>query len=100
IPRPHLARHDVAAPGSRDRRRAHPRGSRPRRPRVARHAPAHLAALHRGAASRATLPVPSRRFTEPLLVDGIDVEGNVLWGMTLRLFDDVLPRLLAGEWAV
>ena len=51
-------------------------------------------------ASRATLPFTSRRFTEPLLVDGIDVEGNVLWGMTLRLFDDVLPRLLAGEWAV
>ena len=51
-------------------------------------------------ASRATLPFTSRRFTEPLLVDGIDVEGNVLWGMTLRLFDDVLPRLLAGEWDV
>ena len=51
-------------------------------------------------ASRATLPFTSRRFSEPLLVDGIDVEGNVLWGMTLRLFDDVLPRLLAGEWDV
>jgi hypothetical protein len=22
----------------------------------------------------------------------------VLWGMTLRLLDDVVPRLLAGEW--
>jgi len=51
-------------------------------------------------ASRALLPFTSRRFTEPLLVDGIDVEGNVLWGMTLRLFDEVLPRLLAGEWDV
>jgi hypothetical protein len=51
-------------------------------------------------ASRATLPFTSRRVTETLLVDGMDVEGNVGGGMTLRLFDDVLPRLLAGEWAV
>jgi hypothetical protein len=50
--------------------------------------------------SRATLPFTSIRFQEPLLVDGIDVEGHVLWGMTLRLFDDVLPRLLAGGWDV
>jgi len=50
--------------------------------------------------ARALLPFSSLRFREPLLVDGIDVEGNVLWGMTLRLFDDVLPRLLAGEWDV
>ena len=40
------------------------------------------------------------RFPEPLLVDGIDVEGHVLWGMTLRLLDDAVPRLLAGEWDV
>jgi len=51
-------------------------------------------------AARARLPFTSRRFSEPVLVDGIDVEGNVLWGMTLRLLDDVLPRLLAGEWDV
>jgi 8-oxo-dGTP pyrophosphatase MutT (NUDIX family) len=51
-------------------------------------------------AARATLPFTSRRFTEPLLVDGIDVDGHVLWGMTLRLLDDLLPRLLAGEWDV
>ena len=38
--------------------------------------------------------------SEPLLVEGIDVEGHVLWGMTLRLLDNVVPRLLAGEWAV
>ena len=50
--------------------------------------------------ARATLPFTSRRFTEPLLVDGIDVDGHVLWGMTLRLLDDLLPRLLAGEWEV
>ncbi|HEX6725431.1 MAG TPA: CoA pyrophosphatase [Gaiella sp.] len=51
-------------------------------------------------ASRSTLPFSSLRFPEPLLVDGIDVEGHVLWGMTLRLLDDVLPRLLAGAWDI
>lgn len=51
-------------------------------------------------AARGMLPFSSLRFPEPLLVDGIDVEGHVLWGMTLRLLDDVLPRLLAGEWDV
>ena len=50
--------------------------------------------------ARSKLPFTSRRFSEPLLVDGIDVEGHVLWGMTLRLLDDVVPRLLAGEWGV
>jgi 8-oxo-dGTP pyrophosphatase MutT (NUDIX family) len=50
--------------------------------------------------AREMLPFSSRRFQEPLLVDGIDVEGHVLWGMTLRLLDDALPRLLAGEWDV
>ena len=35
---------------------------------------------------------------EGLLVDGIPVGGRVLWGMTLRLLDDLVPRLLAGEW--
>lgn len=50
--------------------------------------------------ARRTLPFTSIRFQEPLLVDGIDVEGHVLWGMTLRLLDDVLPRLLCGEWDV
>ena len=51
-------------------------------------------------AARSTLPFSSLRFPEPLLVDGIDVEGHVLWGMTLRLLDLVLPRLLAGAWDV
>ena len=26
--------------------------------------------------------------------------GELLWGLTLRLLDSVLPRLLAGEWAI
>jgi 8-oxo-dGTP pyrophosphatase MutT (NUDIX family) len=42
----------------------------------------------------------SARFPDGLLVDGIPVGEHVLWGMTLRLLDDVVPRLLAGEWAV
>jgi len=50
--------------------------------------------------SRAMLSFSSLWFPEPLLVDGIDVEGHVLWGMTLRLLDDVLPRLLDGAWDV
>ena len=48
--------------------------------------------------ARGRLPFTSLRYPEPLLVDGIDVEGHVLWGMTLRLLDDLVPRLLAGEW--
>jgi 8-oxo-dGTP pyrophosphatase MutT (NUDIX family) len=50
--------------------------------------------------ARAMLPFTSRRFPEPLLVDGIDVEGHVLWGMTLRLLDNLIPRLLAREWSI
>jgi 8-oxo-dGTP pyrophosphatase MutT (NUDIX family) len=40
----------------------------------------------------------SARWPEGLLVDGIPVGDRVLWGMTLRLLDDLVPRLLAGEW--
>jgi 8-oxo-dGTP pyrophosphatase MutT (NUDIX family) len=50
--------------------------------------------------SRSTLPFTSVRHPEPLLVEGIDLEGHVLWGMTLRLLDAFLPRLLAGEWTI
>lgn len=49
-------------------------------------------------ASRNSLPFTSLRHPEPLVVEGIDLEGHVLWGMTLRLLDLVVPRLLAGEW--
>ena len=45
-------------------------------------------------------PFTSTYFSTPLEVEGIDVEGHVLWGMTLRLLDDLVPRLLAGEWEV
>jgi len=40
----------------------------------------------------------SALWPEGLLVDGIPVGDRVLWGMTLRLLDDLVPRLLAGEW--
>ena len=40
----------------------------------------------------------SARWPEGLLVDGIPVGERVLWGMTLRVLDDLVPRLLAGEW--
>ena len=40
----------------------------------------------------------STRWPEGLLVDGIPVGDRVLWGMTLRVLDDLVPRLLAGEW--
>lgn len=38
------------------------------------------------------------RWPEGMLVDGIPVGDHVLWGMTLRLLDDLVPRLLGGEW--
>jgi 8-oxo-dGTP pyrophosphatase MutT (NUDIX family) len=49
-------------------------------------------------AARRELLFTSAHFPEGLLVDGIPVGDRVLWGMTLRLLDDVVPRLLAGEW--
>jgi 8-oxo-dGTP pyrophosphatase MutT (NUDIX family) len=40
-------------------------------------------------------------WSEDRLVECVPVEGgHFLWGLTLRLLDPVLPRLLAGEWAV
>lgn len=42
----------------------------------------------------------SAYFPTSLEVEGIDVEGHVLWGMTLRMLDDLVPRLLAGEWTL
>jgi hypothetical protein len=52
---------------------------------------------------------PARRRTELFLSPGwpqprraecVDVDGHLLWGLTLRLLDMVLPRLLAGGWQV
>lgn len=50
--------------------------------------------------ARATLPFTSSHFPDGLMVEGIDVDGHVLWGMTLRLLDQLVPRLLAGEWRI
>ena len=48
--------------------------------------------------ARGLYPFRSEHFWEPIEVEGILVEGLVLWGMTLRLLDQIVPRLLAGEW--
>jgi 8-oxo-dGTP pyrophosphatase MutT (NUDIX family) len=50
------------------------------------------------ARSEAVLSFPS--WPEPQRVECIPLDGHVLWGLTLRLLDAVLPRLLAGEWIV
>lgn len=49
-------------------------------------------------AIRRELLFTSGRWPDGLLVDGIPVGERVLWGMTLRLLDDLVPRILAGEW--
>jgi 8-oxo-dGTP pyrophosphatase MutT (NUDIX family) len=49
--------------------------------------------------ARATLPFASASI-ERMLVEGIEIEGHVLWGMTLRMLDLTVPRILAGEWDV
>jgi 8-oxo-dGTP pyrophosphatase MutT (NUDIX family) len=51
-------------------------------------------------AHRGSHAFSSAYFPSPLEVEGIDVQGHVLWGMTLRLLDRLVPRLLAGEWGV
>jgi 8-oxo-dGTP pyrophosphatase MutT (NUDIX family) len=41
------------------------------------------------------------RWPQPRQVECISLEdGRLLWGLTLRLLDAVVPRLLAGEWTV
>ena len=43
----------------------------------------------------------SPSWPEPRLADSIELEGDhVLWGLTMRLLDAIVPRLLAGEWPV
>ena len=38
---------------------------------------------------------------EDRIVECVEVTGDhLLWGLTLRILDPVLPRLLAGEWAI
>lgn len=51
-------------------------------------------------AVRDRLPFTSAAIPDGMIVDGIDVEGHVLWGLSLRILDDLLPRLVGGEWPV
>jgi hypothetical protein len=39
---------------------------------------------------------PASQRVEGVLLDG----GQLLWGLTFRLLDPLLPRLLAGEWVI
>ena len=39
---------------------------------------------------------PTSRHVECVRLD----QGQLLWGLTLRLLDPLLPRLLAGEWGI
>lgn len=48
--------------------------------------------------ARRELRFHSSRWPDGLAVDGIAIGEHVLWGMTLRLLDDLVPRLVAGEW--
>lgn len=50
--------------------------------------------------ARSQLTFVSSHFPDGLGVEGVDVDGHILWGMTLRLLDGLAPRLLAGEWQV
>lgn len=46
-------------------------------------------------------PLPFRSASTPhMIVEGIELDGHVLWGMTLRMLDLTLPRIVAGEWDV
>jgi 8-oxo-dGTP pyrophosphatase MutT (NUDIX family) len=50
-------------------------------------------------ANRRELEVESRLSPERFVTEGILLEGDqLLWGLTLRLLEPVVPRLLAGEW--
>jgi 8-oxo-dGTP pyrophosphatase MutT (NUDIX family) len=60
--------------------------------------PAARALAH--AETRDLHPFLTPTWSEPRLVDGIPLDEHLLWGLTLRVLDDLLPRLLAGEWEV
>jgi 8-oxo-dGTP pyrophosphatase MutT (NUDIX family) len=88
--------------------RVHPYLARIRPPARWRLAPGEIAdvvtPLVAGLADRAArqeqlLSQPS--WPEPLRVEGIAIEpSHLLWGLTLRLLDGVVPRLLAEEWPI
>jgi 8-oxo-dGTP pyrophosphatase MutT (NUDIX family) len=52
-------------------------------------------------ANRRELEVESRISPGRLVTEGILLEDDrPLWGLTLRLLEPLLPRLLAGEWDI
>lgn len=51
--------------------------------------------------SRSEQELSFATWPEPRVVECVAVEGGqLLWGLTLRLLDPLLPRLLAGEWQI
>jgi 8-oxo-dGTP pyrophosphatase MutT (NUDIX family) len=51
-----------------------------------------------GAAGTEEMSFPT--WPTPRKVPVRHLQGHVLWGLTLRILDPVLPRALAGEWSV
>jgi 8-oxo-dGTP pyrophosphatase MutT (NUDIX family) len=88
--------------------RVHPFLARVRRPAVWKPLSDEITAVL--APSVRTLADPSARgeellsfpgWPEPRLVERIALDdGHALWGLTLRLLDGLLPRLLSREWRI
>jgi 8-oxo-dGTP pyrophosphatase MutT (NUDIX family) len=51
-----------------------------------------------GAREERLLSFPT--WPRPRLTEGIAVGADLLWGLSLRIVEPLLPRLLAGEWPV
>jgi 8-oxo-dGTP pyrophosphatase MutT (NUDIX family) len=88
--------------------RVHPYLARVRPPKRWRFAPGEISGVvtprvetlvERSARREELLSFPS--WPEPRRIECVTLEdGRLLWGLTLRLLDAVVPRLLAGEWAI
>lgn len=88
--------------------RVHPYLARVRPPKRWRFAPGEITGVitpqvhtlvDRAARQEELLTFPS--WPEPRRIECITLEdGHMLWGLTLRLLDAIVPRLLAGEWAI
>ncbi len=51
-------------------------------------------------AARHLLPFARADTGESMILAGIPIEDHVLWGMTLRIVDVLVPRLVAGTWVI
>ena len=70
---------------------------RPQPAEVAAVLPMRVADLvDRAGAGRTVMDFPA--WDGPVEVPIRTVDGHVVWGLTLRILDDVLPRAVAGEW--